>query len=140
MRFWWLCTDELHWPVICTVIKGLSSSPRREHKSHLQRRLARICEAPRPAFTPSELLPVSPRLFGMITTFAAAVLLSFDQSISLETVSCGNNRRQTTSLTPVFLCPSFSRVFSPLPHEATRQEWSQCLHACDQMTSGDLGG
>lgn len=37
MRFWWLCTDELQWPVICTVIKDLSSSLRRKHKSHLQR-------------------------------------------------------------------------------------------------------
>lgn len=38
MRFCWLCTDELQWPVICAVIKDLSSSQRREHKSHLQRR------------------------------------------------------------------------------------------------------
>lgn len=37
MRFCWLCTDELQWPVICAVIKDLSSSQRREHKSHLQR-------------------------------------------------------------------------------------------------------
>lgn len=37
MRFWWLCTDELHWPVICTVIKGLSSSLRHKYKSHFQR-------------------------------------------------------------------------------------------------------
>lgn len=37
MRFWWMCTDELQWPVICTVIKDLSFSLRRKHKSHLQR-------------------------------------------------------------------------------------------------------
>lgn len=46
MRFWWLYTDELQWPVICTVIKDLSSSLRRKHKSHLQRyRPGSICAA-----------------------------------------------------------------------------------------------
>lgn len=37
MRFWWLCTDELQWPVICTVIKDWSSSLNYKHKSHLRR-------------------------------------------------------------------------------------------------------
>lgn len=46
MRFWWLYTDKLQWPVICTVIKDLSSSLRRKHKSHLQRyRPGSICAA-----------------------------------------------------------------------------------------------
>lgn len=32
-----MCTDELQWPVICTVIKEWSSSLNYKHKSHLLR-------------------------------------------------------------------------------------------------------